>query len=86
MIGNRRNFVVIPRHVPFCHCERPSLSLRADGVAIPAKIPSPLTGEGQGEGEIPPPSNSLPPGEGESAGIAEPVPGKTRNPARRNDN
>ena len=28
-------------------------------------IPSPLTGEGQGEGEFPPPSNSLPPGEGE---------------------
>ena len=62
-----------------------SSSLRAESVAISAEIPSPLTGEGQGEGEIPPPSNSLPPWEGESAGIAEPVPSKTRNPAPRND-
>jgi len=47
-------------------------------VAIPTKIPLPRR-ERLGEGEIPPPSNSLPPGEGESAGIAEPVPSETRN-------
>jgi len=54
-------------------------------VAISGEIPSPLAGEGQGEGEIPPPSNSLPPGEGESAGIVEPVPSKTRNSVPRDD-
>ena len=47
-------------------------------MAIPTKIPLPRR-ERLGEGEIPPPSNSLPPGEGESAGIAEPVPSETRN-------
>ena len=45
--------------------------IASEGVAISAEIPSPLTGEGQGEGE--------------SAGIAEPVPSKTRNPALGND-